>query len=107
VKGVAGWLFQRITGILLIAGLILHFVIMHFSGSQEITYAFVVKRLSNPWWKTFDIAFLLTAIFHGYNGFRGLALEYVSSEPLLRLSQAVILLFAAALTFAGIYIVSL
>jgi succinate dehydrogenase / fumarate reductase membrane anchor subunit len=107
VKGVAGWLFQRITGTLLLAGLILHFAIMHFSGGQEITYAFVVKRLSNPWWKTFDIAFLLTAIFHGFSGLRGLAIEYVSSEPLLRLSQAVILLFAMALAFAGIYIVSL
>jgi succinate dehydrogenase / fumarate reductase membrane anchor subunit len=107
VKGLAGWLFQRISGTLLIAGLILHFAIMHFSGAQEITYAFVMKRLSNPWWKTFDIAFLLTAIFHGFNGFRGLAMEYVSSEPLLRLSQAVILFFAAALAFAGLYIISL
>jgi succinate dehydrogenase / fumarate reductase membrane anchor subunit len=107
VKGVAEWLFQRITGILLIAGLILHFAIMHFSGTQGITYGFVMKRLSNPWWKTFDIAFLLTAIFHGFNGFRGLALEYVSSDQLLRLSQAVILLLAASLALAGIYIVSL
>jgi succinate dehydrogenase / fumarate reductase membrane anchor subunit len=106
VKGVAGWLFQRLTGILLIAGLMLHFAIMHFSGPQEITYAFVMKRFSSPWWKTFDIAFLLTAIFHGYNGFQGLALEYVSSEWLLRLSQAVILLFAAALALAGISIVA-
>jgi succinate dehydrogenase / fumarate reductase membrane anchor subunit len=107
VKGVAGWLFQRITGLLLIAGLILHFTIMHFSGSQEITYAFVVKRLSNPWWKTFDIAFLLTAIFHGFNGFRGLAIEYIGSDRLLELTQAVILLFAAGLAIAGIYIISL
>jgi succinate dehydrogenase membrane anchor subunit len=106
VKGVAGWLFQRVTGGLLIAGLILHFAIMHFSGTQEITYAFVMKRLSSPWWKTFDMAFLLTAIFHGFNGFRGLAIEYVSSERLLRLSQAVILLLAAGLAFGGIYIVS-
>jgi succinate dehydrogenase / fumarate reductase membrane anchor subunit len=107
VKGVAGWLFQRVTGMLLIAGLILHFAIMHFSGTQEITYAFVMKRLSNPWWKTFDIAFLLTAIFHGFNGFRGLAIEYISSGRLLGLTQAAILLVAAGLALAGIYIVSL
>jgi succinate dehydrogenase / fumarate reductase membrane anchor subunit len=107
VKGIAGWLFQRVTGMLLIGGLILHFAIMHFSGTQEITYAFVMKRLSNPWWKAFDIAFLLTAIFHGFNGFRGLALEYVSSDRLLGLTRAVILLLAAGLALAGIYIVSL
>ncbi len=107
MKGVAGWLLQRVTGVLLIAGLILHFAVMHFSGTQQITYAFVMKRLSDPWWKTFDIAFLLTAILHGFNGFRGLAIEYVGSERLLRLSQTVIFLFAAGLALAGIYIVSL
>ncbi len=92
---------------LLIAGLILHFAIMHFSGTHELTYAFVMKRLSNPWWKAFDIAFLLTAIYHGFNGFLGLALEYISSGPLLRLSQAAIILLAAALAVTGIYIVTL
>ncbi len=92
---------------LLITGLVLHFAIMHFSGASEITYAFVMKRLSNPWWKAFDIAFLLTAIYHGFNGFWGLAIEYVSSERLLRLSQAAILLLASGLVVTGIYIVTL
>lgn len=92
---------------LLICGLILHFAIMHFSGAHEITYSFVVKRLSNPWWKAFDVAFLLTAIYHGFNGFWGLALEYVSSVRLLRLSQAFILLLAFGLVVTGIYIVTL
>ncbi len=92
---------------LLIGGLILHFAIMHFSGTHEITYAFVMKRLSSPWWKAFDVAFLLTAIYHGFNGFWGLALEYVSSERLLRLSQAAILLLAFGLVVTGIYIVTL
>ncbi len=107
MRGVAGWLFQRITGMLLIGGLILHFVIMHFIGTHELTYAFVMKRLSNPWWKAFDVAFLLTAIYHGFNGFWGLALEYAGSGKLLRLSQAIILLLAFGLVVTGIYIVTL
>jgi hypothetical protein len=57
MKGVAGWLFQRLTGLVLIAGLLLHFSIMHFSGQEQITYAFVLKRISNPYWKAFDLFF--------------------------------------------------
>ncbi len=107
MNGVAGWLFQRLTGLVLIAGLLLHFSIMHFSGQEQITYAFVLKRISNPYWKAFDLFFLVTILFHGFNGLWGIALEYARAGRLLKVCQGIILVSVCALLLTGIYIITL
>jgi len=107
VKGVLGWLFQRVTGALLVAGLLIHFMIMHFSGPEQISHAAVLRRLSNPYWKVFDAAFLLSVIYHGFNGLWGLAHEYVHSAMLLRTVQASLLTSALLLMAVGIVILTL
>lgn len=107
MKGVFGWLFQRVTGLLLMAGLFVHFWVMHFSGSQQITHEFVLNRISSPYWKTFDIAFLSSVIYHGFNGLWGIATEYVSSPGWLRFSKGMLMTSALALVFTGVYIVTL
>ncbi len=107
MKGVMLWLFQRVTGVILIAGLAVHFGVMHFSGSQQISHEFVFRRISSPYWKTFDLVFLSSVIFHGVSGLWGLALEYVSSPALLRFSKGVMLSSALVLMLTGVYIVML
>jgi len=107
MKGVAGWIFQRVTGVILIAGLILHFSTMHFSGPSQTTFDFVIRRLSNPYWKAFDICFLVTMLYHGFNGLWGIALEYISSLKLLRLSQTLIVGMVLLLLATGVYIITL
>jgi len=107
MKGVAGWLFQRVTGLVLLAGLAIHFGVMHFSGSQQINQEFVFRRISSPYWKTFDLAFLSSVIYHGFNGLWGIALEYVSSPKWLRFSKSLLVTSALVLVLTGVYIVTL
>ena len=107
MRGALGWLFQRLTGLVLIAGLLLHFSVMHFSGQQQVTYEVVLRRISNPLWKTFDLFFLGVILFHGFSGLWGIAREYVSSARLLKLFQGVILVSVCTLLITGIYIITL
>ncbi|MBZ0155925.1 MAG: succinate dehydrogenase, hydrophobic membrane anchor protein [Alphaproteobacteria bacterium] len=107
MKGVVGWLLQRVTGVLLVAGLAVHFLVMHFSGPEKITHAVVLERISTPWWKTFDVVFLTSVIYHGFYGMWGLAEEYIRPEGLRRAAKAALLLMAAVLYAVGIYIVTL
>ncbi len=104
--GAAAWLFQRITGVVLLVGMIIHFRIMHYSGTEQLTHAVVLERLSNPYWKAFNLLFLLCVIWHGLSGIWGIATEYAGSKAvLLKFCQAIILLSGSILTVTGIYIV--
>ena len=78
-----------------------------FSFPQQITYAFVLKRISNPFWKAFDLLFLVTILFHGFNGLWGIALEYAGAGRMLKVFQGIILVSVGALLLTGIYIITL
>ncbi|MEJ2685469.1 MAG: hypothetical protein P8Z71_13875 [Candidatus Sulfobium sp.] len=67
----------------------------------------MIRRLSSPYWKTFDIVFLSLAIYHGFNGLWGLVLEYFHGEKLRGITQVLILVSAVVLFATGIYIVML
>ena len=107
MKGAIGWLFQRLTGLVLIAGLLLHFSVMHFSGQQQVTYEVVLRRISNPLWKAFDLFFLAVILSHGFNGLWGIAREYISSARVLKFFQGLIVVSVVALLITGIYIITL
>ncbi len=107
MKGVLGWLFQRVTGVVLVAGLAIHFIMMHYAGTGQTSYEAVARRLTNPFWKAFDLAFLGAVIYHGFNGLWGMADEYVSSRPLTVLLKGALFITALLLTVVGVYIVSL
>lgn len=107
MKGALGWLFQRVTGVLLVAGLAAHFVVMHYSGSEQTGYQAVAQRLSHPLWKAFDLSFLGAAVYHGFNGFWGMADEYVRSRSLRALLKGALLVTALLLLIVGISIISL
>lgn len=107
MKGVAAWLFQRVSGAVLLLGLIIHFLLMHYSGHEQIRHEIVLKRLSSPYWKAFDLIFLVSVTYHGFNGMWGIALEYINSARLLKLSQILFVAAATLLIIAGVYIVTL
>lgn len=84
------WFLQRLTGILLVITLLIHFVVMHFTayGSGDAyTYARVVSRLQNPWYKLLDMCFLTFAVFHGFHGLWMVGRDYLHSNG-LRLALA-------------------
>lgn len=107
MNGVLGWLFQRISGMVLFAGLVIHLYTMHYIGHEQVKHELVIKRLSDPYWVAFNFIFLISVIYHGFNGIWGIALEYISSKGLLKVSQSLILAMASLLLATGIYILSI
>ncbi|MBU0519513.1 succinate dehydrogenase [bacterium] len=78
--GAFAWFFQRISGVFLLAALLAHFWVLHYSSDGEITFQIVAQRLATPLWKTIDLTFLLFAIIHGFNGFIMAIHDYVHSK---------------------------
>ncbi len=79
--GFYAWFFQRLTGILLVILLLVHFAIVHnLPKAGGLNYAVVAPRLATATWKVFDLMFLVCALFHGLNGVWMVVQDYVSSE---------------------------
>jgi len=64
------WFLQRISGILLLIFLGIHFWVLHFTGTGEYLYKDVAVRLTMPLWKGLYIVFLITVIYHAMTGIR-------------------------------------
>jgi succinate dehydrogenase membrane anchor subunit len=108
MKNVLAWLLHRVSGLLLILMLIVHFSIEHFVGQEErISYAIVLKRISNPWWKLFDLAFVVLVLYHGFYGLWGIGQEYIHSGKMLKLFRGFLAISVAALLVTGVYIITL
>lgn len=91
------WFLQRLTGILLVLTLIIHFGVQHFTtygAGDAYTYERVISRLTNPWFKILDMSFLTLAIFHGIHGLWMVGRDYVHSSG-LRLALAGVLVACA------------
>lgn len=73
------WLLQRLSGIFIIAIILIHFGINHLIESGEVSYQAVQDRLANPLWKCFDIAFLTFALYHGFVGVWVVACDYIGN----------------------------
>jgi succinate dehydrogenase hydrophobic anchor subunit len=65
------WLFQRITGIIIFIPMIIHLGGVHFGFSPV--------DLGSPFWKFFEIGFLLLLLYHIFNGFWILIEDYVGT----------------------------
>ena len=80
--GAFAWFFQRISGVFLLAALLAHFWVLHYSHEGEVTFQIVAQRLSTPIWKMIDLSFLVLAIIHGFNGFIMVIHDYVHHHNL-------------------------
>lgn len=99
------WLLHRITGVILVVGLFYHFIFMHFIGHDNYSYESVMKRLSEPSWKVFNIVFLFSALYHGFYGLNGLVAEYIRGVTLKRFFKIILVILPLALVFWGVKIV--
>ena len=106
IKPVIEWFFQRITGVVILMGLIVHFYTMHYSGAGQISHEAVLARLYNPYWIVFNIIFLLSVIYHGFNGLLGIMPEYVHSHKMQKMLEGVLIVIAITLVSVGIYILT-
>lgn len=98
MRGVPAWLLNRVTGIFIFAGFIVHYYTIHYS---------VDVRFSTPLWVLFDLLFLLALIYHAFNGLWSISTEYIRSARLLMLAKAIILITATLLSLNGIRVIAL
>lgn len=99
------WLLHRITGVILVVGLLYHFILMHFMGHDNYSYEAVIQRLSDPSWKVFNLVFLFSALYHGFYGLNGLITEYIKGNYLKNFLKFIIIILPLTLAFFGIKIV--
>lgn len=76
------WLFQRVTGVLLVVALMGHYWVTHYFPGGHVTYEKVSARFlaAGAAWKIFDLTFLVLALFHGLNGIWTIVLDYVHHD---------------------------
>ena len=77
-----GWIFMRISGLLLVVLVLGHLFIMLMldGGVQRINFAFVAGRWASPFWQTWDLAQLWLAQLHGTNGLRHIINDYAQRD---------------------------
>ena len=67
-----GWLLQRVTGVLLVIGMFVHYLYLHFISKGHITFEIVTARLNTHSWVFFDICLLAIIIYHAVYGLLGI-----------------------------------
>lgn len=96
-----GWLYMRISGVLLVVLIFGHLFInlMTNEGISQLDFAFVAGKFATPFWQWWDVAMLWLALIHGANGMRTIVNDYVTGHTL-----RVALMWAIGLA-AGILII--
>jgi len=75
-SGSSSWLFQRITGLVLVIAMIGHYILMHYTPSSGHEFASTFERMQNPWWKVFYLTFTIIGLYHGLNGIWAILRDY-------------------------------
>jgi len=73
-----GWLYMRVSGVLLVVLIFGHLLVNLFLGDgvKAIDFAFVAGKLADPFWIVWDTLLLWLALIHGANGMRTLVNDY-------------------------------
>jgi succinate dehydrogenase / fumarate reductase membrane anchor subunit len=100
------WFFMRVSGVMLLGLAVFHLLYMHFAiGVDEINFALVAARWTNPFWKIFDFFLLLFALTHGMVGLRTILDDYVHRPGWLVASKAGAFLVYIFFLGIGAYII--
>lgn len=73
-----GWLFMRMSGLVLVVLIALHLVmnLVVGDGIQGIDFGFVAGKWASPFWQVVDLVMLWLAMIHGTNGMRTVINDY-------------------------------
>ena len=99
------WLMQRVTALMLLVLLTLHFWVTHYANPNEILDFSVVKiRLQAFLFLVVDFLLLSAALYHGINGMRNIALDFEGGRKMHKyitvLSVVLFIIFMALGTYA-------
>ncbi len=99
------WVGQRLSGLFLAFFLCLHVVLLYFLRDGAIDAAGVMERLmASPLMVAFYAAFVVVVVFHGLNGFWGIALDYAPNDGLRRTLKWTLLAVGAIGVLYGFFV---
>jgi succinate dehydrogenase / fumarate reductase, membrane anchor subunit len=75
-----GWIYMRISGVLLVVLIFGHLFVnlMVGEGISGVDFAFVAGKYASPFWQVWDGLMLWLALIHGANGMRTIISDYVT-----------------------------
>ena len=105
-RGFWSWFLQRITALLLVMGMSVHFFAFHFSPGRYASryYDEIVNRFCSPGWITFHVCLLALVVFHGLNGLWGILVDFNLSKRTNYFSRQALWFTGFVLFGIGIYI---
>ncbi len=78
---IISWYYFRLSGFLLVFLALGHMVLTHIvTRAEDVNYAFVVSRWSEPLWRLYDWLLLVLSLTHGANGMRIIFSDYVHNN---------------------------
>jgi succinate dehydrogenase / fumarate reductase membrane anchor subunit len=99
--GAVAWLFQRISAIFLFVLLIFHFITYHFISKGVIRYEVISEKMKSPWFNLMQFIFLLTALYHWFNGIWAVVEDYIHTKFLRIAIYGLIISIGLCLFFIG------
>lgn len=97
------WLLKIITGVLVIVLIFVHIIVNHLVATGGLmTYADVVRYLSNPWIGFMESVFLVIVVTHSLIGTRSVVLDLNPSEKVLRVLDGLFVLIGITAIVYGI-----
>jgi succinate dehydrogenase / fumarate reductase, membrane anchor subunit len=97
--GMWAWLFQRVTAVVLIVGLVTHLVATHIVNLGHLSFLNIGDRLGSTFFVIIDVSLLAASIFHGLNGARMVVLDYRLQSVAARRALAIALWVFGSATF--------
>ena len=98
------WIWQALSGFLLVVLLAVHLVANHFAAGGLLTYQQVVAYLSHPAVLALEILFLATVVFHALAGVRALVLDRGVSRKTARGVTAALVVVGVLLVGYGLWL---
>ncbi|MFT4234557.1 MAG: succinate dehydrogenase hydrophobic membrane anchor subunit [Microbacterium sp.] len=103
-----GWLYMRISGVLLIVLIFGHLfvnLLNNDGGVHAIDFAFVAGKYATPFWQWWDVLMLWLAFIHGSNGMRTIVSDYITHKGLRTTLLWAIGIVAALMILLGTLVV--
>ncbi len=103
------WLLQRVSGVALIVLLLIHMIVLHYVDPHETIELFglnsqaVTLRMQALLFIIVDNLLLVFVLFHGFNGVRNVAYDYINNDKWRRVVAALCFLAALALLVLALY----
>jgi succinate dehydrogenase hydrophobic anchor subunit len=102
--GAMSWVFQRLTAILLLVVLGVHFWILHYQDPGTIVvYGNLAIRLKTAMFLSVDSILLGAGLFHAMNGLNNILLDYGVNSSIRSTMAVILTVLGLALFAVGIY----